>query len=83
MWHWVYFSMHMNNEMRVRERAKRAGQSFPLIPQLSPFFPFFVPLLGTPEKAGVMGGILRAVPTLCPRCAQSLYRIMPNLHSSA
>ena len=25
----------------------------------------------------------RAVPVLCVRCAQSWYRIMPNLHSSA
>ena len=29
------------------------------------------------------GGILRAVPVPCPRCAQSWYRTMPNLHSSA
>ena len=29
------------------------------------------------------GGVLRAVPALCARCAQSWYRTMPNLHSSA
>ena len=33
----------------------RAGQNFPLLPpRLSPFPPFFVPVLGTLEKAGVM-----------------------------
>ena len=35
-------------------RAGRAGQSFPLFSQLSPLSPIFVPVLGTPEKAGLM-----------------------------
>ena len=29
------------------------------------------------------GGVLGAVCALCARCAKSLYRTMPNLHSSA
>ena len=35
------------------------------------------------SKGVYKGGVLRAVPALCPRCAQSLSRTMPNLHSSA
>ena len=29
------------------------------------------------------GGVLRAVHALCARCAQSLHRTIPKLHSSA
>ena len=37
----------------LARRARRAKFS-PISPPLSPFVPFFVPVLGTPEKAGVM-----------------------------
>ena len=37
-------------------------------------FPIFVCMIG---------GVLRAVPALCARCAQSLYMTMPSLHSGA
>ena len=36
----------------------------------------------TPAARGP-GGVLRAVPALCARCAQSLYRTMSDLHSGA
>ena len=35
------------------------------------------------RKVEENGGVLRAVPALRARCAQSLYRTMPNLHSGA
>ena len=49
----VHSRVHRDNKTTLAGRAHRAKFP-PIFPQLSPFFPIFCPVLGTPEKAGVM-----------------------------